>query len=192
MNSEGYTMIMLNDGRDMGMRWLTPADRALAMEFAGCLEPLQCPNLSHDLDDPEAMSMRMDLLGQGRVALIAAIDLAEPNQAAGLAMLKTGAHSNAHRASVQCYVRPEYQDLGLGSNLMRALEEKADELELMILQVEIRVDHQDLIVACKRLGFQLKAVLEDFRVDSAGEPYDVIIMLKRLKRQGDKEFLYRY
>lgn len=192
MGNDFSTTVMLNDGRDMVLRALGPQDKELALSFINDLGGIDQADPAHDLASPESLGAVMDRLAEPEVFCLAAFDPGENDRLAGYALLEQGRHSAAHRASLQSFVHPEYRDLGLGSNLMRTLTERAQEMSLMILQVEIRVDQQDLINACKRLGYQLKAVLEDYRVDPGGAPYDVIIMLKRLRKPGESEFLYRY
>ncbi len=192
MSGQYFTTVILNDGRDVGLKWLQPDDLELVLQFIDSLDREQHANVSHDLVDPKAVRAAMAQLGGANPKMLGAFDLDSDHVLSAYAFFRRGAYSSAHRAKVQTIVHPHYRDLGMGSALMRFLSQTADEMQLMLLQVEIRMDQQELITACKRLGFELKAILEDFRVDLDGNPYDVIILLKRLKRQGEKEFLYRY
>lgn len=192
MAADSFSSVILNDGRDVGLQWLRPEDLPLVLGFIEGLDREQHASVSHDLVDPKAVRSVMAQLGGDNSRMLGAFDIEADHRLAAYAFFRCGAYSSAHRAKVQSIVHPDYRDLGLGSALIRFLSQTADEMQLMLLQVEIRMDQQDLITACKRLGFELKAILEDFRVDLDGNPYDVIILLKRLKRQGEKEFLYRY
>ncbi len=184
--------VTINDGREVGLKWLEPADIPAVRSFLDDLSDDEVLLLNQDLKDVEAMTRRLERLGGSRLRILAAFDPEDGDRMAGYAYLLRGSWAAAHRAVVECVVHRRYRDLGLGSTLLKELAAAAKAMGLMMLQAEIQVERKDLIIGFKRLGFELKAILEDYRVDRQGRPYDVIILLKRLRYPSAQEFLYKY
>lgn len=184
--------VTINDGREVNVKWLGPADAEAVLAFVAAQDENDLLHLNQDLKDINAMSKRLARLGGDRLRILAAFDPEDGEKVAGYAYMLRGAWASAHRAVVECFIGPAYRDLGLGSTLLRELAAAAEAAGLMLLQAEIHVDKKELIIAFKRLGYELKAILEDYRLDRHGRPYDVIILLKRLRYQSTQDFLYRY
>ncbi len=192
MSGPYHATVSLNDGRELGMKWLTPQDSEAVLSFVHDLPEEEVRHLNQDLKDLRAMTARLERLNSDRLRILAAFDPEAGGRMAGYAYLLRGSWASAHRADVECFVHHDYRDLGLGSCLMRHLGAAARAMGLMLLKAEIHVDRKDLITAFKRLGFELKAILEDYRVDRQGRPYDVIILLERLQTTSAQEYLFRY
>lgn len=184
--------VSLNDGREVCIKWLGPEDNEAVLDFVASLDDNDLLHLNQDLKDFPAMSKRLARLGGDRLRILAAFDPDNGEKMAGYAYMLRGAWAAAHRAAVECFIQPVYRDLGLGSTLLREVAAAAKAAGLMLLQAEIHVDKKELIIAFKRLGYELKAILEDYRLDRHGRPYDVIILLKRLRYQSTQDFLYKY
>ncbi|MFH1057361.1 MAG: GNAT family N-acetyltransferase [Pseudomonadota bacterium] len=184
--------VCLNDGREVCVKWLAPGDLPAVLEFVAGLDEADLSYLNQDLKDIPAMSNRLERLDEGRLRVLAAFDPENGDRMTGYAYLMCGLWAAAHRAAVECFLLPAYRDLGLGSTLLREVAAAAKAAGLMQLQAEIHVDKKEHIAAFKRLGFELKAILEDYRVDRHGRPYDVIILLKRLRYPSTQDFLYKY
>lgn len=184
--------VSINDGREVGLKWLDPEDIPAVQAFMEDLTEDEVRLLNQDLKDIEAMTRRLGRLGGDRLRVLAAFDPEAGDRMAGYAYLLRGSWAAAHRALVECLVHRDYRDLGLGSTLLRELAEAGKAMGLMLLQAEIQVDRKEQITAFKRLGYELKAILEDYRVDRQGRPYDVIILLKRLRHPSAQDFLYKY
>ncbi|MFZ5587249.1 MAG: GNAT family N-acetyltransferase [Thermodesulfobacteriota bacterium] len=184
--------VCLNDGREVCVKWLGPEDREAVVDFVRELDDGDLMFLNQDLKDIPALSQRLERLGGDQLRVLAAFDPDDSHKMAGYAYLLRGEWASAHRAAVECFIQPAYRDLGLGSTLLKEVAAAAKAAGLMLLQAEIHVDKKELITAFKRLGFELKAILEDYRVDRQGRPYDVIILLKRLRYPSAQDFLYKY
>jgi len=187
-----HTTVMLNDGREVGLRWLTAEDRPLLEELAAALPAEDLRHLNQDLRQGEVLQQWLEGLAAGSMRLLGAQDPAEGGRLAGYCSLQPGRGAHAHLGELEVVLHPAYRDLGLGSNLVREVAGAAGEAGLMFLKAEVPVEELGLITAFQRLGFELKAIMENYRVDLAGEPYHAIIMLKRLRYQSHKEFLYRF
>lgn len=192
MPGDFQSTVMLNDGREVGLRWMSAGDEPGVLEFIDGLARSDFDRRTQELADRQAIISHLHKLDDQTRLMLGAFELGGEKRLAGYASLRRGRYSSSHRAALESFVHPAFRNMGLGSNLIRTLIEKAQELGLMLLQAEVGSDQHDLIQAYKRLGFQLKAVLEDYRLDADGKPYDVIVLLNRLYDQGTQEFLYRY
>lgn len=186
------TPIMLNDGRELTLSWLGADDRPRFEAFCQSLGDGDLMCLHQDLGDHSCLDQWFEEVGGPGFHLLAAIDQAEGGRVAGYAFLRRGRFSASHRAMVESLVHPDYRSLGLGSAMLRQVAALGLSLELMFLEAEVPVIDRDLIDSYKRLGFELKAILEDYRLNRLGDPYDVIILMKRTRQAASKEFFYRY
>lgn len=184
--------LMLNDGSTVNCIWLTPENKSPLLELSRRLEPGMVGRHRQDLTNIEAVEQWLGALGSGGLAVLVAQDPGRNNRAAGYVYLQKGSRWSAHMGTVEAYVDPDYRNLGLGSGLLREIVRHAEGLGLMFVKAELPAERRDLVTAYKRLGFQLKAILEDYRVDRAGKPYDVLIMTKRVMVDSTQEFLYSY
>ncbi|MCB2185813.1 MAG: GNAT family N-acetyltransferase [Deltaproteobacteria bacterium] len=184
--------LSLNDGREVGLAWLGPQDAAPFAELACGLDADELNQQDLNLEDQEAVCAWLAEIGRTCFHVLAARDPGQGDALIGYAFLKRGRYSAAHRAMVASLLHPSFRNLGLGSGLLREVAHLGEDLGLMFLEAEIPASRRDLVASYKRLGFELKAILEDYRVDRQGRPYDVIILMKRLYHQVTQEFLYRY
>ncbi|KMY66671.1 hypothetical protein AAU61_16300 [Desulfocarbo indianensis] len=186
------TTAILNDGRELALAWLTPGDAGIFPQLAESLAPADTAHLSLDLKNPAQLTRWLESLERGELLILAARDPEENRRLSGYCALRLGRGARAHMAQVETFLQPPYRDLGLGSTLIKEAAGLAAQRKLDYLEAEVHVEDRALIDALKNLGFELKAIIENYRVDCAGEPYDVIILLKRLSYPSKKEFLYRY
>lgn len=184
--------LMLNNGNQVECLWLDRQSMAPLRELAGRVDSKMLGRHRQDLTDQAAMAQWLEGLGQGGLTVLAAMDPEADGRTAGYAYLQKGAKSSAHIGEVEAFIHPDYREMGLGSALLRLIADFAESQGLMFLKVDLPAERRDLVTAYKRLGFQLKAILEDYRVDRSGHPYDVIIMVKRLAIRGNRELLYSY
>jgi len=184
--------LMLNNGDQVDCLWLDRQNTAPLLELAGRVDSRTLGRHRQDLTDRAALEHWLEGLGQGGLSVLAALDSQAGGRTAGYIYLQKGQKSSAHIGEVEAFIHPDYRDLGLGSALLRFMAEYAEGQGLMFLKVDLPAERRDLVTAYKRLGFQIKAILEDYRVDRSGQPYDVIIMIKRLAMSGNRELLYSY
>jgi hypothetical protein len=170
MPAKAESHAILNDGREMALRLLGPTDGQAAAAMVRGLDPVEIAHLDWDLADPAVREQWLAEAEAGPRRVLGALDPAEGGRLAGYCSLERG----------------------LGSNLLKEVASRATRQEMVLLQVEIHAERRALVRAYKNLGFELKAIIESYRVDPAGEPYDVIIMLHRLVHVSNKDFLYRY
>ena len=183
---------ILNDGRELVLSWLGAAQVPLFAEFAASLRVDDIVHLGLNLKDAKQLERWLNGLERGELFILAASDPEEQDRLAGFCALSLGRGAHSHMAQVEAFLHPAYRNLGLGSNLIKEAAGLASQRELDYLEAEVHVEDRPLMDALKNLDFELKAIIEDYRVDCSGEPYDVIIMLKRLSYPSNKEFLYRY
>lgn len=183
---------ILNDGRELVLFWLTAAQAPLFSEFVASLNKQDLAHLSLNLQDSAQLQSWLSGLERGELLILAARDPEAGDCLAGFCTLSLGRGAHAHMARVEAFLHPDYRDLGLGSNLIKDAAGLALERKLDYLEAEVHVEDRALMDALKNLDFELKAIIENYRVDCSGQAYDVIIMLKRLSYPSNKEFLYRY
>jgi ribosomal protein S18 acetylase RimI-like enzyme len=192
MPDSGDTTAILNDGRELVLFWLKPEQTPDFRDFISGLCEDDIAHLSLDLKDQEQLTRWLKSMERGELFLLAARDPEAGNRLAGYCALSLGRGTYCHMAQVETLLHPDYCNLGLGSNLIREAAGFASERELDFLEAQIHVEDRALMDSLKNLGFELKAIIEDYRKDCSGKAYDVIIMLKRLSYQSNKDFLYRY
>lgn len=183
---------ILNDGRELVLFWLGPDRCPDFKDFITGLNKDDIAHLSLNLKDPEQLENWLGGLERGELLILAARDPEAGNCLAGFCALSLGRGAHAHLARVEAFLHPDYRDLGLGSNLIKDAAGLALERKLDYLEAEVHVEDRALMDALKNLDFELKAIIENYRMDCSGQAYDVIIMLKRLSYPSNKEFLYRY
>ncbi len=183
---------ILNDGRELVLTWLSPAQTPSLSEFLTVLNKDDISHLSLNLKDPGQLERWLKGMERGELLILAARDPEKEDRLAGYCALSLGRGAHSHIAQVEAFLHPDYRDLGLGSNLIREAAGLASQRELDYLEAEVHVEDRALMDALKNLDFALKAIIEDYRLDCSGDAYDVIIMLKRLSYPSNKEFLYRY
>ena len=184
--------VMLNDGRELGLRWLGPDDLAQLRSWADGLPESEIEQLDIDLKDPGALEDWCAALGRGEALALGAFEPTQPDFPAGWCHLRPGRGSHAHLGWMEWFIHPQFRDMGLGSCLIRDIETRAQHRELVFLVAEVALGNKRRLEALKTLGFELKTIMEEYRVDREGRPYDVIILLKRLQLATRKDFLYRY
>lgn len=192
MASANETTVILNDGRELALAWLTPDQ---APQFSGFLTGMNGDETSHlSLNPQDSVQLERWLSGleRGDLLILAARDPEKERRLTGYCALRIGRGAHSHMAQAETFLHPDYRNLGLGSTLIKEAAGLASQRKLDFLEAEVHVEDRALMDALKNLGFELKAIIEDYRVDCSGEPYDVIIMLKRLSYPSNKEFLYRY
>jgi L-amino acid N-acyltransferase YncA len=192
MPAKAESHAILNDGREMALRLLGPPDGAAAAAMVQGLDPVEIAHLDWDLADPAVREQWLAEAEAGPRRVLGALDPAEGGRLAGYCSLERGRGAHRHMGRVETFLHPDYRELGLGSNLLKEVASRATHEELVLLQVEIHAERRALVRAYKNLGFELKAIIESYRMDPSGEPYDVIIMLHRLVHVSNKDFLYRY
>jgi ribosomal protein S18 acetylase RimI-like enzyme len=192
MDENHHSTVILNDGRELGLAWLTPDDRGKLFGFMEALPEKDLGRLGLDYESASVLDACLNEDENRPCRLLAARDAEQGDRLAGLLVFYRGGGGRTHMARVETALHPAYRDLGLGSGLLREVIAYTSRAGLLLLVMEVHIDEKDLIVGVKRLGFEPKAIIEDYRVDRRGATYDVIVMIKRLQYPSNKEFLYRY
>lgn len=97
--------------------------------------------------------------------------------------LHIGRKSRRHIGEVRIFLAPDYRGVGLGSKMIKEMEEVARKLGLMFLVAEVILDHVGLVKAFRRLGFDLRCTLDDYFLSAEKKSYDVAYLVKRLSQQ---------
>jgi len=192
MEREKCAETILNDGREAALGWLGPDDAPAVVALGQGLASDEAGYLSVALDDARAVEAWLSETPASGRKVLGAWEPGRSDQLHGFVSLEPGRGAHRHIGRLEAFLHPEMRELGLGSNLIKEAASQATVDGLMLLELEVHVKQRGLINAFKNLGFELKAIIEAYRVDTAGEPYDVIIMLKRLAHVATKDFLHRF
>jgi ribosomal protein S18 acetylase RimI-like enzyme len=192
MAQDYHGTVILNDGRELVFQWLGPGHRPALEALIQALPAEKRRFLGLNFREAGTYESCLSTDDESFRRLLGAFDSEGGDRLAGYAYLCLGRDAHAHMAEVETVLHPDYHDLGLGSGLLREMISHTSGAGILLLRVEANLDDKQLISALKRLGFEPKAILEDYRLDAEGEPYDVIIMIRRLLFSSDREFLYRY
>jgi RimJ/RimL family protein N-acetyltransferase len=167
----------LTDGRRLLLRPLTKADKHGLLGLFGRASHEDLEYFRSDAGDPAVVARWVDELDLGRVfPLIAVVD----DEVVGDATLHLGEHYHRHRAWVRIFLDHSYRRLGIGTLMLRCLDDIAQRLGLYQLYAEILMNQPQVIKAFEGLGYQHEATLRDYFITGSGETLDVAILVRRL------------
>ena len=167
----------LPDGRRMLLRPLTRADKQGLLELLARASQEDLEHFRSDAGDPAVVAGWVDALDLRRVfPLVAVVD----DKIVGDATLHMGEHYHRHRAWVRIFLDHEYRRLGVGTQMLRCLEDIARRLGLQQLYAETLMHQPRVIKAFEALGYQHEATLRDYFITGSGETLDVAILVRRL------------
>ncbi len=170
---------ILNDGTGVTIRPLDDGDRdALAAMFKRFSEE-DLWFLNHDLSDPALIGRWLRHLDPKRIISLVAILEGRIIANAAMMMKRYGARS--HIGKIRIAVDPLFRGKRLATWLLLDLVNLGMSLGLGRLVMRLVSDRDDSIIkAVQKLGFTEEANLEDYVLDSDGNPHDLVIMTKTL------------
>ena len=104
MERDFQSTVMLNDGREVGLRWMSAEDEAVVLEFIEGLARSDFDRRTQELADREAVISYLQRLDDQTRLLLGAFDLHGDQGLAGYASLRRGRYSSGHRAAVESFV----------------------------------------------------------------------------------------
>jgi L-amino acid N-acyltransferase YncA len=174
------------DGREMTLRYLTPADREVALAFARGLPAHDILFLRRDITQPEAIDTWLNGIERGRITSV----LAERNGVVqGYATVDRGELSwSPHVAELRVLVTAEMRGKGLGRVLTQEAFAIALGLGIEKIVAQMTVDQKGAISVFQGMGFKPEALLRDHVKDREGRKYDLLILAHEVaKFQGQME-----
>jgi L-amino acid N-acyltransferase YncA len=166
--------VTLDDGRQVGLRLMVPADAYRLHTFARSLPKDDLQFLRVDIT-------RMVVVlhwGQNIKAGLTVTVLAEKNgEVVGYASVHNDQVSwQRHLGELRVQVGPAYRGHGLGAALGREIFAIAPEMGIEKIVAQMTPNQQQAMALVKRHGFRQEAILHDFIIDRDGRKTDVIVM----------------
>lgn len=174
----------LKDGGRVLVRPLAIDDRQPLHELFQNTSSEDRRYMRHDVANPSVIDGWIDHMDHEHVLPLVAV---VGNHLVGVASLHFKEGPARHRAEVRVFLSKEFRQLGVGSRVLQGLIETARRRGHYLLEVEIVSDQAHLIKAFRNLGFETRAVFEDYFMMPDGELRDVAHMVLRL-RSNDQEF----
>jgi L-amino acid N-acyltransferase YncA len=174
----------LPDGRELTLRLMRAADRDQALSFARALPPDDLLFLRTDITEPVIVDEWIADLERGNSITV----LAEAGtELAGYATLHLEQARWTRRVGeIRVQVAPAFRGRGLGRRLTTEIFHLGQSRGIKKMAAMMTPDQTGARAAFERLGFQVEALLQDWVVDRAGRPRDLLIMSYDLEGLSDQ------
>jgi RimJ/RimL family protein N-acetyltransferase len=173
----------LPDGRRLLLRPLAANDRQGLLDLFARASQADLDLFRSDAGDPEVVAGWVDSLELRRVYPLLAL---MGNTVVGDATLHFGEHYHRHRAWVRIFLDRSFRRQGIGTTMLKCLEDIARRVGLQQLYAETLLVQPNVIKAFEALGYRQEAVLRDYFLTGNNETLDVAILVRRIvDRTGD-------
>jgi L-amino acid N-acyltransferase YncA len=172
--SKRYPKTAKVNGASMNLRYMTPADKSVALAFARALPAHDLLFLRRDITKPEAIDVWMNGIERGRITSV----LAESDGVVqGYATVDRGELSwSPHVAELRVLVAEGMRGKGLGRLLTQEAFAIALGLGIEKIVAQMTVDQKGAIAVFEGMGFRPEALLRDQVKDREGRKYDLLIL----------------
>lgn len=172
--------IILKDGTSVELRPLEAADADQLIEFFQRIPESERWYLRHDVSDPATIRKWSLSVNYERVIPIVALKNGEIIGDATLHRRQYG--SSRHIGEVRVVIDPAMRGQRLGTWMVLDLIQLATSLGIEKLVAEIASSESAALKAFRHLDFVREGVIPELQKDSAGNPCDLVIMVKNLAR----------
>jgi L-amino acid N-acyltransferase YncA len=170
--------VNLEDGTAITLRPLLKDDELAFLSYFRSLTPEERVVLREEVTDPKVIENWMESLDYDQVLPLIALD---GKRIIGAASLQFNLSAwTQHQGGVRLSTDPQYRAKGLGTLLIKTLEEIAAKLGLEQLTAEIPPKLDKAFYLFEKLGFEKAAVLKGFAMDTEGRESDIVLMIKAL------------
>ena len=180
MLDEYPKQIILKDGTPITLRPLVQGDADSLVAFFQRITPDDRWYLRHDVSD--ATLVRQWSLGVDYERVIPIVALKDAQIVGDATLHRRQFGSNRHVGEVRVVIDPAMRGQRLGTWMMLDLIQLATGLGIEKLVAEIAGSETAAIRAFRLLDFVREGVIPDFHKDPAGQPCDLVIMVKNLGR----------
>jgi len=164
----------LRDGRPLTLRLMTPSDAPRIVAFGRGLPEDDLLFLRMDITDPDAVNQWVrNLEAELSTTVIAEADGGIAGYAA---LVRNRVTWQRHLGEIRLLVGQRHRAQGLGRLLAGEVFALGRSLGLRKIVAQMTPDQKGAINTFERLGFQPEALLQDFVVDRAGRPRDLVVM----------------
>jgi hypothetical protein len=177
--------VILKDGTGVTLRPLKPGDEDALFDMFSRFSKDELWFLNHDVSDPKLFEEWFRGLDLNRAVSIVALLEGRIISNAALMVKQYGAKS--HIGKIRIAVDPHFRERLLGTWMLFDLVNFAMAVGLKKVVMRL-VQEKDafLMNAVRKLDFIEEAVLEDYVLDSGGNPCNLVIMTKRLPTEWDQ------
>ena len=179
--------ISLKNGQRMMFRFLNEQDRETLVQMFQEAPDEDIRFLKQDVKDLKLVNSWLDQINYRRVLPLVAVDL-NSNKLVGDATLHRGKHAAKHIGEIRIFVSRFFRNLGLGSLMLEEMINIAFQENLQWLKAEVIADHKKVIKAFRAMGFEQKALLDDYFLRKDGVTHDVVLMMRPVIKKEEAEF----
>jgi RimJ/RimL family protein N-acetyltransferase len=179
--------VSLSNGKRVMFRFLTDQDREGLIQMFQEAPDEDTRFLKQDVKDLKLINYWMDHINYRRVLPLVAVDL-DSNRLLGDATLHRGKHAAKHIGEIRIFVSRSTRNLGLGSLMLEEVINLAFQENLQWLKAEVIADHKKVIKAFRAMGFEQKALLDDYFIRKDGVTHDVMLMMRPVIKREEAEF----
>jgi L-amino acid N-acyltransferase YncA len=166
--------IVLSDGRHLTLRLMRAADRERILKFARSLPPDDLLFLRTDITEPAIVDQWIADIEHGNSITVLAEAGAE---LAGYATMHLEQARWTRRVGeIRVQVAPTLRGNGLGRRLTMEIFQLGQSRGIKKMAAMMTPDQTGARAAFEKLGFQVEALLQDWVMDRAGRPRDLLIM----------------
>lgn len=171
--------LALADGNEVILRKLRVEDLKELMRFYRNLPIEDRRFLRIDVTKEDVVRKRLELMKNGLVHRIVAI---KDNQIIADGALEFSTEEwRRNQAEMRVIVSHRFQRKGLGTIMMKELNELAMEKHVELLVVKMMKPQLGARKITSRLGFRKKRIIPNYVVDMHGTPHDLLIMTRKVK-----------
>jgi RimJ/RimL family protein N-acetyltransferase len=167
----------LSDGTRVLLRPLMKEDRERLLEFFAPVSKEDLQYFRSDVTKPEVINGWIDNLDYSKVLPVVAI---VNDRIVGQATLHFGVGPYRHLAEMRIFLSKDFRRRGLGTLVIRTMNDLARKMGLQRVMVQIVADQRQVIKAFQSQGYVLEATLPDHFMMPDGETRDLAILILRL------------
>jgi len=176
-------VLTLRDGARVLLRPLVPEDRQALLDFFLPVPMDERRYMRHNVNNPELVASWAENVDYDKVfPLIALIG----DRIVGISTLHFNDGPARHRAEIRIFLTKDLKRRGLGSKLILALIDLAKKRSIHLLEVQIAIDHTEVIKAFHKLGFEQMCIFEEYFMLPDGDLRDVVHLILRLRKTEDE------
>ena len=180
--------VTLSNGKEVLIRLLNGQDRSGLIKFFQQAPQEDVQFCKQDVKSPMVIDSWMNQENCHKPLTLVALDMPTNRVVASLNLNKGQQAAKNVGDIQQILVARPFQGLGLGSLVLDGLIELAVKENLHWLKVEIVTEMKEIIKAFQSKGFEVKAILDDYFIDSKGTTFDVALMLRSLLKNNYDDF----
>jgi L-amino acid N-acyltransferase YncA len=176
-------VVTLKDGVRVLLRPMLREDRQRLIEFFSAVGDDDLRFMRHNVRDQALINSWCDNLDYDRVLPLLAL---VKDRIVGSASLYFSEGPKRHIAEYRLFLGKDFRKRGLGMKMTRALIDLARKQDVCLLIGEVIAEQTKVVRSFEQLGFESKALLEDFFMLPDGDTCDVAFLVMNLKPKNDE------